>query len=874
MNRFFALALLLGLASTAATAASAQTASEEAAAALETFLERRPGDEEALDRLLAHYDRLKRPEDAIAALARFVGKKPEHVEKSRDLAYRLAQVERLDEAASVLETLLERAPGSKEAWWELIYNYEDRKRYEKTAEVLERYLDRFPNEEKAVELLDYAAATLKRPGLGIARLEAFVAARPEHDALSERLAERLAALGRVDDAAAVRRRLLERGPERADRWRSLIYLLSDNQRAVEAIEVLRGFRRRFPEDGEGLQLLASLLTAEGRRAEAIAVLRPAADAAPEISTRTLTLLGLLVDEKRYDEAETVLLSRHEREPAEALWVERLAQIYSWNGRSEDAALWYGKLASLRGDDPEDLKRSGTHSFYAGRYGEAERSLSLALEKGGEDPEILFLLAEIAFARGDAAKGRKLGARSLKRLPMPGAPRDQYIRVQLESRVRWTPEVEKTFASLAQAMPDEHDVLEAWIEGLLFNGRAAAAGRPIALHERRFPERGERRSLYRYRAAEAGRDWNAALSLFGAARKAEPGDAWLGVPLAEGLLAAGRYEDARRILCSETREDALAGCFARTLHGRLHDEGDASAGGGFRYAGFSGDALYEERASLRLRPAARWSVNTDATLGTYRSDPASSNHTLAILETKAAYAGESPFSAGGGVEISAGAPRDAFSPSLFGQYRPSHRLRLRGDFSWARLWNEFAAPVAAGGLESAVSLSAEGSPYPRWTASAAFARRGYALGDASRATRHDLSWSLSRTVLEGGSDCGKPLLSLGYRSAWEKVHGDAGFFARVPMALTSHAHCANGYYEQRFLGGTLRATAGSYLCADGERSIGFGELWGADAGVRWTATSRLNAMMNYSYGRESALGAVGQSHAVRIALEARWEGKGL
>src|SRR5262249_57621574 len=98
------------------------------------------------------------------------------------------------------------------------------------------------------------------------------------------------------------------------------------------------------------------------------------------------------------------------------------------------------------------------------------------------------LAELAFARGEKAGGRRRAREALELLPPGGDADAQRRRLRLRARLSWDEGLDRDFQALADSAPGRAEVLVDWVEALLEHGWLEEAAEPLALLKERFPAR--------------------------------------------------------------------------------------------------------------------------------------------------------------------------------------------------------------------------------------------------------------------------------------------------------------------------------------------------------------------------------------------------
>lgn len=158
--------------------------------------------------------------------------------------------------------------------------------------------------------------------------------------------------------------------------------------------------------------IARLVTVGGAR-DVIDALPTLADTAPaELAEAWLDAHRVAADRERTRAALTSVIDR----PGLGADVRRrIGRIALAEGATDLAERAFLAVAAEHPDDPEALRWLGTLSFYAGRRAEARRWLSAYGDAGGDHPEPLYQLGELALADRDAGRARDWFVRALARL---------------------------------------------------------------------------------------------------------------------------------------------------------------------------------------------------------------------------------------------------------------------------------------------------------------------------------------------------------------------------------------------------------------------------------------------------------------------------
>lgn len=403
---------------------------------------------------------------------------------------------------------------------------------------------------------------------------------------------------------------------------------------------------------------------------------------------------------------------------------------------------------------------------------------------------------------------------------------------MRARLDWNEEINAAYQSLSADNPRNLPILLDWIDGSLEHQGLDQMEKALALLKERFPEKGTESSRYR-------------------------------LALGELYLRARRWREGIALL-----DQTPGSPWTRELLREAHHEYDWRLGGIFRYYQLPLEKTYEQ--GLRYGGYLSDMVKLEGELlsGSYQVPELGFNRLIESGQVSVSYVG--PFWKLGGVGgFSAGGPNNAFSPGVFARYQPkdASSLVMSARYQYQRFWNDFAQAVSAGGLADEGRMAVETFPVKRVYLNGNYLYNQYRTKNDSSARRMEAMVETGYVVWE------KPTLTAGYQYILEDTEGRQAFFEQIPLLRRARTHFLTFSYSRWWTPG-LRVDAYFFNGQDSGRHLEFfhGALLGMGGNVHWEISPRFHAQAGYAYGRQSALiGAAGESHEVKVLLEARYFG---
>lgn len=323
---------------------------------------------------------------------------------------------------------------------------------------------------------------------------------PDHAGAQLLLAQQLANSADTEaiiDARERASKVAASSPDNGDAVRTLAFTELQLGRTAEAERQLRESLSRFPKSLASSVSLANILIARKDLAGAEEVLKSAVVQAPDSPDAAVALASLYAMTGRMPAAEEQVRRALQIDPKDASARLALAGIQRASGRPAEAEKTYRELSALPGyksahalyelqsgktsegiseletlaaANPADLGiRRRLLSAYeaAGKYADAERLLAAAMGKNANDPELLYLRADLYLIESRYAEAKADANTLLHRyssLPdahyllsriyqETGEPANRIH--ELQEAIRYNPDLLKARLELAQAFIDSH-----------------------------------------------------------------------------------------------------------------------------------------------------------------------------------------------------------------------------------------------------------------------------------------------------------------------------------------------------------------------------------------------------------------------------------
>jgi tetratricopeptide (TPR) repeat protein len=239
-----------------------------------------------------------------------------------------------------------------------------------------------------------------------------IAGMPREASLHNNLGNVLRAGERFSDAVPVYRKAIELNPQYAEAFYNLGICLEDLDQFDEALAMHRRSVALKPDYAQARTRIGVILRQQGQLEEALRELdRVVADNPQSFEAhyyRGLTLAGL----ERFDEAATNLEQAAALKPASFDAVRALANNLRGANRLDEALAAYWRAMELQPSNPiihEELNRL---AWMANRPETFLRSFAYARDRQGDDPNLLFVEAQLRLQRNDPQNAEPLLKRAL------------------------------------------------------------------------------------------------------------------------------------------------------------------------------------------------------------------------------------------------------------------------------------------------------------------------------------------------------------------------------------------------------------------------------------------------------------------------------
>lgn len=596
---------------------------------------------------------------------------------------------------------------------------------------------------------------------------------------------------------------------------------------------------------------------------------PAAPAAAGVSTadrkKALFLVDLLFDTRRLDEAEETLTLWLEKDPEKGEWLLRLARLRAEQGRNQEAAALYMRLLQERGDDAGILTQVGLHSYAAGDLPAAKEHLSRALELS-PDPDIPYYLAEISFAQGQEADGRRWAKQALDSTPDDSSTSNRRRRLRLRSRLGWDDSIDQDYQRLFASNPQDPESLLDWAGALARAGHIEAIEEPLALLKERFPDTDKRRRHLEADLLRRAGDARRLRSFYEESARLYPEDVSYRYPLGEAYFDARRWEDARREFRSARASEGTRKGSDFYLE-ELRRQYDHHAGPHMVYKHSEGSIV--TGLSTKYHGYLRPDLRLEAVAGRTEYRRRSSGARAGMTGLWGSLARESAdWTLGADADVKTGSGFSAVSPGVFGEWAPCRGCRVKGSGALRRAWTDAAEGAVLGAKTDQLRLSARVRPLRRLS-----------LGARAGLDRITVRPGGSALQTQWGPEAvwvlvDKPFYSgLSYRFAGGGAAGDPQFFSALPLLARHQTHYLTLSASRHWVERKLRAGAYVFNGHDAGRGRRFGtaRLVGGGTDCEFQ-TGALQWLGSYEFTQDDESGVSGKSHTLRLGAMWRWERK--
>lgn len=592
-------------------------------------------------------------------------------------------------------------------------------------------------------------------------------------------------------------------------------------------------------------------------------------AVPGVSTddrkKALFLADLLFESRRFQEMEATVTKWLAKDPQKGEWLLRLARLRAEQGRNQEAAGTYKLLLAERGDDAGILIQVGLHSYAAGDLPGAREHLSKALEHSS-DPDIPYYLAEIAFAEGQTADGRRWTEKALAEIPDGPSITDRRRRLRLRARLGWDDSIDQDYQRLYASAPQEAETLLDWGAVLVRAGHYEALEEPVALLKERFPDTDKRRRNLESDLLRKKGDKRLLTAFYEESARLYPDDASYRYPLGEAYFETRRWEDARReFRATKSWESTRRG--SEYYLEELHRQFDHHVGPHFFYKQSEGSiatgvsAQYHGYVRRDVRVEARAS-RTD-----YRKRSSGAGAGMSGLWGSIARE-SSDWIRGADVDLSAAPGLAALSPGVFGEWSPCKGCLVKGSAALRRAYTASGEGALVGAKTDLMRLSARFRPLPRLSLGGRLALDRITVRPGGTALQTqwgpEAVWVLKDKTYYSG---------LSYRLSGGGTSGDPEFFTSLPLLGRHLTHYLTLSASRHFVERKLRMGAYIYNGHDSGRNRRFGTAslvgGGADCDLQ---TGQIQWLCSYEYSQDEESGVGGKSHTVRFGAMWRWERK--
>ncbi|MDH4064647.1 MAG: hypothetical protein OEW19_09615, partial [Acidobacteriota bacterium] len=275
-------------------------------------------------------------------------------------------------------------------------------------------------------------------------------------------ASRLVDLGAPEPAADVFEDLAaSSGPADPD-LQQLLYLWGPHAGERQVAWLVQRLLTASPSDQPAW--MGHIVQAGGARSVVSAVPRLREDVSPAFVDAWLSAHEANADRVLLESALEQVLHLPDASPQALRHVGRAALANDFSSLATDA---FGRIASLEPDDRESLRWLGVLAFYEGRVEPARKWLNAYVAAGGDEPEPLYQLGELAREDGDSDLARSFFVDALERLDDPAAvvvnrPLLANVLVRLDDRDRSS----EIFESMLEADPSLDHVRADFVVALL------------------------------------------------------------------------------------------------------------------------------------------------------------------------------------------------------------------------------------------------------------------------------------------------------------------------------------------------------------------------------------------------------------------------
>lgn len=591
----------------------------------------------------------------------------------------------------------------------------------------------------------------------------------------------------------------------------------------------------------------------------------ASGVSPDDRKKALFLADLLFESRRFQELEAAVTEWLAKDPEKGEWLVRMARLRAEQGRNKEAAGTYKQLLAERGDDSGILTQIGLHSYAAGDLAAAREYLSRALEHSA-NPDIPYHLAEISFAEGDAAGGRRWAEKALAQIPDASSLSNKRRRLRLRSRLGWDDALDQEYQQLYASNPQDAETLLDWGAVLVRAGHYEALEEPVALLKERFPDTDKRRRHLESDLLSRKGDKRKLTAFYEESSRLYPDDASYRYPLGEAYFEARRWEDSRREFRATQAWETTRRASEYHLE-ELHRQYDHHAGPHFFYKHSEGSIA--SGLSAQYHGYARRDVRVEARAGRTEYRRRSSGAGAGMTGLWGSIARESSdWVLGTDFDLSAAPGLTALSPGAFGEWSPCKGCLVKGSGALRRAWTGSGEGALVGAKTDIMRLSGRFRPLPRLSLGGrlAFDRITVRPGGTALQTQWgpEAIWVLKDRPFYSG---------LSYRLSGGGASGDPEFFTSLPLLGRHLTHYLTLSASRHFVERKLRMGAYVYNGHDSGRSRRFGTAslvgGGADCELQ---TGNIQWLCSYEYSQDDESGVGGKSHTIRFGALWRWERK--
>ncbi len=403
----------------------AEARNDEAVADLRAVLRGEPNQREALDLLATGLIAVRQQGLAIEALRHLATLEPENATVQLRLIQLLAQTGERQGAMAALEELLQRQPDNLIALatkadlliadgefveaeglaggiaqsdnkarqivgWQLLGRiYLGQTRYQEAVEAFKMTLAEAPGRTAALDGLVDAWLLLDEPELLLAYLDEYSSRMEDLPLGPFRQGQVLAGLGRKQEAETAFREAMSRGTSDSRAYAALARLKIGEGEIDQALSVLEDGLAALPEDGRLRFMQASLLHTRGRYEEAAAVYREMLERNPNQDVAANNLAALIADAYPEDQerlTEALALAERFQASGNPYYLDTLGWVLFRTGDVNQAAIFLERADQLAPDSPTVLYHLAHVRLAQGQADAAKELLGRVLEGERAFPE--------------------------------------------------------------------------------------------------------------------------------------------------------------------------------------------------------------------------------------------------------------------------------------------------------------------------------------------------------------------------------------------------------------------------------------------------------------------------------------------------------